>query len=149
MISHQNVIANTMQFCLYEEVSRKKAGFETHVALGLLPFSHIYGLVAVAHAAAWRGDELIVLPKFEFTDFLQAIERFKINYIPVVPPIVVRMLSGRDVLKKYDLSSIRLVFTGAAPLGKQTAEELLKLYPKWKIGQGYGRCLAQPQDDSI
>jgi acyl-CoA synthetase (AMP-forming)/AMP-acid ligase II len=105
--------------------------------------------VAVAHAAAWRGDELIVLPKFEFTDFLQAIERFKINYIPVVPPIVVRMLSDRDILKKYDLSSIRLVFTGAAPLGKQTAEELLKLYPKWKIGQGYGMCLAQPQDDGI
>lgn len=144
MISHQNVIANTMQLCLYEGVARKKAGVETQVAMGLLPFSHIYGLVVVAHAATWRGDEVIVLPKFEFTDFLQAIERFKINYIPVVPPIVVRMLSGRDTLKKYDLSSIRLVFTGAAPLGKETSEELLKLYPKWKVGQGYGRSRAQP-----
>lgn len=58
-----------------------------------------------------------------------------------VPPIVVRMLSSKDVLRKYDLSSIRLVFTGAAPLGKETAEELSRLYPKWHIAQGYGTLL--------
>jgi acyl-coenzyme A synthetase/AMP-(fatty) acid ligase len=49
------------------------------------------------------------------------------------------MLSSKDILKKYDLSSIRLLFTGAAPLGKETAEELLKIYPTWHIGQGYGK----------
>jgi acyl-CoA synthetase (AMP-forming)/AMP-acid ligase II len=84
MISHRNVIANTMQYCLHEDVSRKKFGVETQVELGLLPFSHIYGLVVVAHSGTWRGDELIILPKFELTDYLQAIERFKINFIPVV-----------------------------------------------------------------
>ncbi len=84
MISHRNVIANTMQLCIYENIARKKAGVETQVELGLLPFSHIYGLVVVAHSATWRGDEVIVLPKFELLDFLGAIERFKINHIPVV-----------------------------------------------------------------
>ncbi|KAL2130788.1 hypothetical protein VTI74DRAFT_5949 [Chaetomium olivicolor] len=138
MISHRNVIANTMQYCLFEDFGRRKYGVETQVELGLLPFSHIYGLVVVAHSATWRGDEVIVLPRFELTEFLQAVERFKINHIPVVPPIVVRMLSSKDILKKYDLSSVRLLFTGAAPLGKETAEELLKLYPNWHIGQGYG-----------
>ncbi|KAK4042127.1 hypothetical protein C8A01DRAFT_44783 [Parachaetomium inaequale] len=138
MISHQNVIANTMQYCIHEDVSRKKIGVETQVELGLLPFSHIYGLVVVAHSATWRGDEVIVLPKFELTDYLQAIERFKINFLPVVPPIVVRMLSSVDILKKYDLSSVRMLFTGAAPLGKETAQELLRHYPHWAIGQGYG-----------
>jgi acyl-coenzyme A synthetase/AMP-(fatty) acid ligase len=56
------------------------------------------------------------------------------------------MLSGKNTLKKYDLSSIRVLFTGAAPLGKETSEELLKLYPNWRIGQGYGRSAAQPQE---
>ena len=84
MISHQNVIANTMQYCIHEDVSRKEIGVETQVELGLLPFSHIYGLVVVAHSATWRGDEVIVLPKFELTDYLQAIERFKINFCHVV-----------------------------------------------------------------
>ncbi|KAL1836145.1 hypothetical protein VTJ49DRAFT_5531 [Mycothermus thermophilus] len=138
MISHQNVIANTLQYRVFESVARKQNGIETQVVMGLLPFSHIYGLVVVAHSATWGGDEVIVLPKFEFTDYLQAIERFKVNHVPVVPPIVVRMLSGKDILKRYDLSSIRVLFTGAAPLGRETAVELLKLYPKWKIGQGYG-----------
>ncbi|KAK3310811.1 uncharacterized protein B0T15DRAFT_50811 [Chaetomium strumarium] len=138
MISHRNVIANTMQYCIFEDVSRKKLGVVTQVVLGLLPFSHIYGLVVVAHGATWRGDEVAVLPKFELTEYLQAIERFKINHLLVVPPIVIRMLSNKDTLRKYDLSSVRLLFTGAAPLGKETAEEILRLYPTWHVGQGYG-----------
>ncbi|KAK3336034.1 hypothetical protein B0T19DRAFT_26425 [Cercophora scortea] len=137
-ISHKNVIANTMQYYVYNSVARKKFGVVTQVNLGLLPFSHIYGLVVVAHAGTFRGDEVIVLPKFDLLEYLQAIERFKINQLYLVPPIVVRMLSDRDICKKYDLSSVRLVFTGAAPLGKETVEEFLKLYPAWKIGQGYG-----------
>lgn len=58
------------------------------------------------------------------------------------------MLSSKDMLKKYDLSSVRLVFTGAAPLGKETSDELIRLYPKWRVGQGYGRppSLAYPVD---
>jgi acyl-coenzyme A synthetase/AMP-(fatty) acid ligase len=48
------------------------------------------------------------------------------------------MLSSRDELKKYDLSSVRSLYTGAAPLGKETSQEVLNLYPKWSVGQGYG-----------
>jgi len=139
MISHRNVIANTMQYCIYDSVARKQYGVETRVAMGLLPFSHIYGLVVVAHCAIWRGDGVIVLPKFDLTEYLEAIQKFKINHLPVVPPIVVRMLSSRDILKKYDLSSVQLLFTGAAPLGKETAEEILRIYPSWRVGQGYGK----------
>jgi acyl-coenzyme A synthetase/AMP-(fatty) acid ligase len=56
------------------------------------------------------------------------------------------MLGSKDLLKKYDLSSVRLVFTGAAPLGKETVVELLRLYPNWHVGQGYGIYL--PLSDS-
>ncbi|KAK0749407.1 hypothetical protein B0T18DRAFT_322482 [Schizothecium vesticola] len=138
MISHRNVIANIMQYCTYESVNRRKLGIETQVELGLLPFSHIYGLVVVAHSGTWRGDEIVVLPKFELESYLQAIERFKINHLLVVPPICIRMLSSREICKKYDLSSVRVLYTGAAPTGKETVEELLRLYPTWSICQGYG-----------
>lgn len=138
MISHKNVIANVMQYCIYESVSRKRQGVETQVELGLLPFSHIYGLVVIAHSGTWRGDEIIVLPKFDLTQFLNAIETYKINHLPVVPPICVRLLSEKETCRKYDLSSVRCLYTGAAPTGKETVEELLKMYPKWHIGQGYG-----------
>jgi acyl-CoA synthetase (AMP-forming)/AMP-acid ligase II len=138
MISHRNVIANIMQYRLHESVGRKKFGVETQVELGLLPFSHIYGLVVIAHAGTWRGDEVIVLPKFELSEYLKAIERFKINHLIVVPPIVVRMLSCKDECRKYDLSSVRSLYTGAAPLGKETVVEILKWFPKWHVCQGYG-----------
>ncbi|KAK1833092.1 hypothetical protein QBC39DRAFT_346771 [Podospora conica] len=138
MISHRNVIANIMQYCTYETPTRRKLGIETQVELGLLPFSHIYGLVVVAHSGTWRGDEIVVLPKFELESYLQAIERFKINHLLVVPPILIRMLSSRETCKKYDLSSVRVMYTGAAPTGKETVEDLLKLYPSWNICQGYG-----------
>ena len=84
MISHRNVIANAMQYRTYESVARKQQGVETQVELGLLPFSHIYGLVVIAHSGAWRGDEVVVLPKFDFQTFLAAIERFKIEHLLLV-----------------------------------------------------------------
>ena len=84
MVSHRNVIANVMQYTLHESYGRKKFGVETQVVLGLLPFSHIYGLVVIAHGATWRGDEVVVLPKFDLTQYLQAIHKFKINHLLVV-----------------------------------------------------------------
>lgn len=84
MISHRNVISNVMQYTLYEQKGRSMNGVETGVKLGLLPFSHIYGLVVIAHSGPFRGDEVVVLPKFELTEYLQAIQRFKISHVVVV-----------------------------------------------------------------
>lgn len=86
MVAHRNVISNIMQIRCHEEPGRKAKGVETHVQIGLLPFSHIYGLVVVAHAGTYRGDGVIVLPKFELTTFLESIQRFKINFLHIVRP---------------------------------------------------------------
>lgn len=94
MISHHNVIANVMQYYLHEEVGRKAAGVTTSVILGLLPFSHIYALVLVLHGAGWRGDEVIVLPKFDFKTFLGSIQKYKINQLLVVCWLVQTTFGG-------------------------------------------------------
>jgi acyl-CoA synthetase (AMP-forming)/AMP-acid ligase II len=52
--------------------------------LGLLPMSHIYGLVVICHASVYRGDGVIVLPKFEFEPTMQAIQDFQINTLFLV-----------------------------------------------------------------
>ncbi|KAK7429475.1 hypothetical protein QQZ08_004067 [Neonectria magnoliae] len=138
MISHYNIIAGVLQTSTFDSVSRKADGIETQVMLGLLPFSHVFGLMVITHLGTYRGDEIIVLPRFDFLSFLGAIGRFKIEQISVVPPIVIQMLEKKDVCRKHDLSSVRLVYTGAAPLGQETVDDLLKLYPKWRLAQGYG-----------
>ncbi len=84
MIAHRNVIANIMQVRWHEEPGRRAKGVETQIQLGLLPFSHIYGLVVVAQVGTYRGDGVIVLPKFELKTLLETIQRFKINFMHIV-----------------------------------------------------------------
>ncbi|ATZ52944.1 hypothetical protein BCIN_08g05600 [Botrytis cinerea B05.10] len=138
MISHQNVISNVLQLKAYEANYRDQWETDTEVGLGLLPLSHIYGLVVVAQGTTYRGDEIIVLPKFELKLFLNSIQTYKIRGLFLVPPIIIQLVNNQSICSKYDISSVRGLFTGAAPLGTETAEELQKLYPKWVIQQGYG-----------
>lgn len=86
MISHVNVIANVLQIATYEKVVRDKkpARKRTEVGLGLLPLSHIYGLVVIAQTGTYRGDEVIILPKFELQSYLAAIQKYKIETLYVV-----------------------------------------------------------------
>lgn len=84
-VSHRNVIANTLQISTYDAPHRERRrkleekDHPTEVALGLLPQSHIYGLVVICHASIYRGDQVVNLPKFEIRSCLNAIQRFKIN----------------------------------------------------------------------
>ena len=56
------------------------------------------------------------------------------------------MAKNKNVTDKFDLSSVKEIFTGAAPLGAETADELQKLHPEWKIRQGYGQFLRMKAD---
>ncbi|KAG5657898.1 hypothetical protein KAF25_007931 [Fusarium avenaceum] len=138
MISHRNVIANVLQLTTYESVSRQEDGIETQACLGALPFSHIYGLLIISFASTFRGDEVIVLPEFELEKALIAVQRHKIAHMNVVPPIIIRIIHNKALCAKYDLSSIRWLYTGAAPLGPEVVKEVKRQYPKWRVGQGYG-----------
>ncbi|KAJ4030367.1 hypothetical protein NW756_010247 [Fusarium oxysporum] len=138
MISHRNVIANVLQLTTYESVSRKKDGIETQACLGALPFSHIYGLLIISFASTFRGDEVVVLPEFDLEKALVAVQTYKIAHMFVVPPIIIRIIHNQALCAKYDLSSVRWLYTGAAPLGSEVVEEVKRQYPKWRVGQGYG-----------
>jgi acyl-coenzyme A synthetase/AMP-(fatty) acid ligase len=64
--------------------------------------------------------------------------RIKLN-LEKVPPIIIQMTKNRGACSKSDLSRVRAIFTGAAPLGAELAKELQGIYPSWKIRQGYGK----------
>lgn len=139
MISHRNVIANTVQLKVYDAAWRAQLGPKhKEVALGLLPYSHIYGLIVICHEATYCGDAVIVLPKFDLQSYLSSIQKYKITTLYIVPPIIIQMVKQKQLCSKYDLSSVKSIFTGAAPLGQETAIELSQQYPEWKVRQGYG-----------
>lgn len=159
MISHRNLIANVLQQATYESVGRSKRHVETRTISGFLPFSHIYGLVVAAHTSTWRGDQVVVLPRFELSAFLNSVQRFRIEQLLVVrhvcllrrsmstefcsqenqvPPVIIQMLRSKDLCQKFDLSSVRFVYSGAAPLAEEVVQEVQKIYPHWTIEQAYG-----------
>ncbi|KAI9037157.1 acyl--CoA ligase [Aspergillus affinis] len=144
MISHRNVIANVLQITASEKKYRASLtppgsqSQHTEVALGLLPQSHIYSLVVICHSSPYRGDQVVVLPKFELKSYLAAIEKFKISVLLLVPPIIITMLRNPEECLKHNLSSVTSLFTGAAPLGMETAADFVKVYSNVIIRQGYG-----------
>lgn len=159
MISHYNVIANTLQINTHETLDRQalreknKDDHYTENGLGLLPLSHIYGLIVIAHSGPYRGDGVIVLPKYDFKLLLTAIQNYKISMLYLVPPMIIHLTKQKEECKQFDLSSVRGCFTGAAPLGRETADDLAKQFPSWAIRQGYGLtetstvvCSTMPHD---
>lgn len=139
MISHYNVIANIIQIKTADQRFRDRItpAFRD-VVLGLMPQSHIYGLVVVCYASAYQGDSVVVISKFNLQDYLAAISRFKINTLYVVPPIIIAMVKNQKLCDQYDLSSVRQVGSGAAPLGVEIASLFAAQYPGRALRQGYG-----------
>ncbi|CAH0051033.1 unnamed protein product [Clonostachys solani] len=138
MISHCNVISNVLQHVTFDSVAKARKGVTTQAVTGFLPFSHIYGLVIAAHTSTWRGDQVVVLPRFNFHNFLKSVQDFKIRQLLVVPPIIIQILQHKETCAKFDLNSVRFVFCGAAPLGEETIRDTRDLYPQWTIAQAYG-----------
>jgi acyl-CoA synthetase (AMP-forming)/AMP-acid ligase II len=95
MISHYNVISNILQIEAYE---RPQRGAKPQSRLGMLPQSHIYGLVVICHATIYVGDSVITLPKYKFDWMLSAAERFQIEIMYLVSslstsfPALVRLM---------------------------------------------------------
>jgi acyl-CoA synthetase (AMP-forming)/AMP-acid ligase II len=139
MLTHRNLVANLCQ-C---EGAKDFDGFrESDVVIAVLPFFHIYGMVVIMKLGLSRGGTIVSMPRFDFGEFLGALQKYRVTIAPLVPPIVLGMVKSPAV-DQFDLSSIRLVFSGAAPLGEDIARQLSK-----KLGcpvvQGYGMTEASP-----
>jgi acyl-CoA synthetase (AMP-forming)/AMP-acid ligase II len=83
------VMANVLHIAAFEKPVRdaRPVDSRTEVVLGLLPLSHIYGLVVIAQASTYRGDGVIILPKFELQTYLRAIQNYKIQTLFLVRPL--------------------------------------------------------------
>lgn len=73
--------------------------------------------------------------KFELEKVLLAVEKYRVTHLFVVPPVMIALAKQSLVMKKYDLSSLRQVGSGAAPLGKDVMEECTKNMPHVDIVQ--------------
>lgn len=82
------------------------------------------------------------MPKFDLEDFCRFIQDLKITFAYVVPPVVL-LLGKHPVVSKYDLSTIRMMNSGAAPLTRELVDAVYNRL-KFPIKQGYGLSETSP-----
>ncbi len=109
MLTHRNLVANLLQ------TDRAFHLAQDERIIAVLPFYHIYGMQVVLNLALWRGATLVTMPKFELDRFLGALQQYRITWAFVVPPLVLALAKDAAV-DGYDLSSVRTIVSGAAPL---------------------------------
>lgn len=139
MLLHSNIVANLSQ-CNGSIGPSYQSGKDK--IIGVLPFFHIYGLTALVHQPLHRGIELVIMPGFDLKLFLETVQRHRITFIYVAPPIIVRLATD-DTVNNYDLTSIRMMTSGAAPLTKELTDRVSKKY-NIKINQAYGLSETSP-----
>jgi 4-coumarate--CoA ligase len=100
------------------------------------------GLTVLIHQAFYSGYTLIVMPKFDLASFCDLTQEHKITMAYIVPPIILQ-LAKNPLVSKYNLSSLRMVNSGAAPLTKDLVEEFYARH-KVPVKQGYGLSETSP-----
>ncbi|WVQ85014.1 hypothetical protein IAT38_007178 [Cryptococcus sp. DSM 104549] len=116
---------------------------EKDVSLGILPYSHIYGLTMTVHVSLTSDSVVVSLPRFEEASVLNAIQKYKVTFALVVPPMMIVLLHSPNVAK-YDISSLRGFQSGAAPLSADLISAFESKYPHIKCTQGYGLTETSP-----
>nr|AGW16014.1 4-coumarate:coenzyme A ligase 2 [Pueraria montana var. lobata] len=141
MLTHKGLVTSIAQ-----QVDGENPNLYYHchdTILCVLPLFHIYSLNSVLLCGLRAKATILLMPKFEINSLLALIHKHKVTIAPVVPPIVLAIAKSPD-LNNYDLSSIRVLKSGGAPLGKELEDTLKAKFPNSKLGQGYGMTEAGP-----
>ena len=137
MLTHHNMVSNVLQASSWFDIQPGK-----DVMMCVLPFFHSYGLQAVMNVGIAGGMKLVLLPRFDLTMALKAIAKEKPTLFPGVPRIYIAINESPQT-KKYDLSSIRACFSGAAPLPVAVAEKF-ETITGGRLVEGYGLTETSP-----
>src|SRR5437588_2166590 len=136
MLTHYNLVANMCQMDGLDYFSHDD------ILVCVLPLFHIYGLVVVLNMGLHLGATIVMMPRFDLEQFLSLIQKYRVTLSHVVPPIVLK-LPKDPLVDNYDLSSLKTIFSGAAPLGPELSRECMQ-----RIGcgirQGYGMTETSP-----
>jgi long-chain acyl-CoA synthetase len=110
--------------------------------MGLLPFSHSFGLTACLNWPMSQGATIIVLPRFEVNGFLKVMQKYRPTMLPGVPTLFVALINDPR-LPKLDLSALWACISGSAPLPLEVRDRFESLSGCTML-EGYGLTEAAP-----
>ena len=138
VLTHANLAVNAVQGRAW--VPGLRAGEEVFYAV--LPLFHVYGLTLCLTFAISVGATLVLFPRFDPDQLLEAFGRKPATFFPGVPPLYERLAAAAQE-KGVDLTSVRYAFSGAMPLPPATVE-------RWEavtgglLVEGYGMSESSP-----
>ncbi|MFQ5780109.1 MAG: long-chain fatty acid--CoA ligase [Nitrospiria bacterium] len=138
MLTHQNLVTNAIQCRQWMPSLRENK----EVFLGVIPFFHVYGMSTCMNLAVYLGATLVLLPRFITKDVLKTIQKSRTTIFMGVQAMYVA-INNYETVKEYDLSSVRVCFSGAGPLHVEVQRRFEAL-TKGKLVEGYGLSEASP-----
>jgi acyl-CoA synthetase (AMP-forming)/AMP-acid ligase II len=130
LLAHRSLVASLAQTRAVHRVG------PDDVTLVVLPLYHIFALQVTLGLGLSAGATVVTMPRFDLDGFCRAVQDYGVTRAEVVPPIVLA-LARHPAVTGYDLSSLRLITSGAAPLGAALAAECARRLG-CRVKQAYG-----------
>ncbi|WP_224814031.1 AMP-binding protein [Hasllibacter sp. MH4015] len=136
MLTHRNLVANVTQ-------SAAVAGITPgDKAIAFLPFFHIYGMTVLMNLFLNQRAQIITMPRFDLEMYLKLIQEHRATRLYIVPPVALA-LAKHPLVEEYDVSSVKQIFSGAAPLGAEIEAAVGARFGASSV-QGYGMTELSP-----
>lgn len=130
MLSHRNILADARANAqVIEAVPEDRF-------ITISPLFHVFGQTNILVTAMLAGASVVLIRKFSPRVVLEAIERYKITFMAAVPTMYLMMLTHLRE-RKFDLSSLRVCHSGAAPMAVETFHEVEEAFGA-PVQEGYG-----------
>ncbi len=136
MLSHRNLVVNVDQALAVIRI------VPDETCIAFLPFFHIYGMNVLMNAHLVAGARLITMPRFDLAAFLAHIQSHAVRLVMAVPPVAIA-LTKHPMVADYDISSLKVFVSAAAPLGADLSQACAARLNAQSI-QGYGMTELSP-----
>jgi acyl-CoA synthetase (AMP-forming)/AMP-acid ligase II len=120
---------------------------EGETSIAFLPFFHIYGMNVLMNTFLGVGATLVTLPRFDLEAVLRHIQTHRVQRLLIAPPVAIA-LAKHPMIDQFDLSSLKVVLSAAAPLGGDVSEAVRKRLGCAVI-QGYGMTELSPLSHAV